>query len=77
MALLCKEHLCQHGYSYEVFYQVDAEDRKVVRSDPSIVYEMHIAILAASNGHILLSTVPNPETTDPVYEIGEILLFIM
>ncbi|XP_034826248.1 neuronal acetylcholine receptor subunit beta-3 [Maniola hyperantus] len=69
MATLCKEHLCQHGYSYEVFYQVNAEDRKMARSDPSIVYEMHIAILAASNGHILLSTVPKPDITDPVYEI--------
>ncbi|XP_039750263.1 5-hydroxytryptamine receptor 3B-like [Pararge aegeria] len=69
MASYCKEHLCQHGYSYEVFYQVNAEDRKMVKSDPSIAYEMHIAILAASNGHILLSTVPNPDTSDPVYEI--------
>ncbi|XP_023936039.1 proton-gated ion channel subunit pbo-6 [Bicyclus anynana] len=69
MASLCKEHVCKHGYSYEVFYEVNAEDRKVVRSDPSVVYEMHIAIMAASNGHILLSTVPKPDTSDPVYEI--------
>lgn len=74
VATLCKEHLCQHGYSYEVFYQVNAEDRKMARSDPSIVYEMHIAILAASNGHILLSTVPKPDITDPVYEIGKYYL---
>lgn len=31
---------------------------------------MHIAILAASNGHILLSTVSQPDAADPVYEIG-------
>ncbi|XP_047539209.1 acetylcholine receptor-like protein cup-4 [Vanessa atalanta] len=69
MAMQCKEHICQHGYNYETFYLVDYADRKAVRSDPSIVFEMHIAILAASNGHILLSTVPKPDATDPVYEI--------
>ncbi|XP_049881273.1 neuronal acetylcholine receptor subunit eat-2-like [Pectinophora gossypiella] len=66
MALRCKEHLCQHGYSYETFYEVDAVDR---RKTKEAAFEMHLAILASSNGHILLSTIPHPEASDPVYEI--------
>lgn len=69
MAKQCKEHLSQHGYSYDTFYRVDYQDRKDLRSDPSIVFEMHLAILAASNGHILLSSVSRPDASDPVYEI--------
>ncbi|XP_047510600.1 neuronal acetylcholine receptor subunit eat-2 [Pieris napi] len=68
MALRCKEYLCQHGYSYKNYFFTEAYDRKLVKSDSSIVFEMHLAILAASNGHILLSSVPAP-TTEPVYEI--------
>lgn len=71
MAKQCKEHLSQHGYSYDTFYRVDYQDRKDLRSDPSIVFEMHLAILAASNGHILLSSVSRPDASDPVYEIGK------
>ncbi|CAH2098231.1 unnamed protein product [Euphydryas editha] len=69
MAKQCKEHLSQHGYSYDTFYRVDDVDRRDIRSDPSIVFEMHLAILAASNGHILLSSVSRPDASDPVYEI--------
>ncbi|CAG9568628.1 unnamed protein product [Danaus chrysippus] len=69
VAMQCKEHLCQHGYNYETYYLVESDQRKIVRSDPSITFEMHIAILAASNGHILLSTVSQPDAADPVYEI--------
>ncbi|XP_026316151.1 uncharacterized protein LOC113227440 [Hyposmocoma kahamanoa] len=67
MALRCKEHQCLHGYSYETFYKLDAEARKP--QTPGAVFEMHLAILASSNGHILLSTLPFPDPNDPVYEI--------
>lgn len=67
----CKEHLCQHGYFYEIFYTVNSEDRKMMKSDPSIVFEMHLAILAASNGHILLSPVAKPDSSVSVYEFGK------
>ncbi|CAG4968585.1 unnamed protein product [Parnassius apollo] len=69
MALRCKEHVCQHGYSYETYYRVDSADRRRLKSEPNVAFEMHLAILAASNGHILLSTVPQPTASDPVYEI--------
>ncbi|XP_063630270.1 acetylcholine receptor subunit alpha [Cydia splendana] len=69
MVAKCKEHICKHGYKYETFYKIDAEDREHVISDASVALEMHIAILAANNGHILLSTKANPTVTDPVYEI--------
>ncbi|CAH0715005.1 unnamed protein product, partial [Brenthis ino] len=68
MAVQCKEHICKHGYFYETFYSVNNEERKTMKSDPSIVFEMHLAILAASNAHILLSPVPKPDATVPVYE---------
>ncbi|XP_048004263.1 acetylcholine receptor subunit alpha [Leguminivora glycinivorella] len=69
MVAKCKEHICKHGYKYETFYKIDAEDREHVKSDASVALEMHIAILAANNGHILLSTKANPTVKDPVYEI--------
>ncbi|CAK1547717.1 unnamed protein product [Leptosia nina] len=68
MAMRCKEYLCQHGYSYKTYFRTDAVDRKQAKTDSSVVFEMHLAILAASNGHILLSSVPSP-SSDPVYEI--------
>ncbi|XP_028178846.1 neuronal acetylcholine receptor subunit alpha-5 [Ostrinia furnacalis] len=68
MATHCKEHICQRGYSYDTYYSVDAEDRKNYNSD-GVTFEMHIAIQAGSNGHILLSSVAYPDHNDPVYEI--------
>ncbi|XP_041971419.1 neuronal acetylcholine receptor subunit alpha-5 [Aricia agestis] len=67
MALRCKEHLCKHGYSYETFYHVDTLAKK--SKSPEVLLEMHIAILAASNGHILLSTNSKVDASEPVYEI--------
>ncbi|CAH2058205.1 unnamed protein product, partial [Iphiclides podalirius] len=69
MALRCKEHISQRGYNYDTYYRVDAADRRRLKTDPDVAFEMHLAILAASNGHILLSTVPQPTVSDPVYEI--------
>ncbi|XP_072946372.1 uncharacterized protein NtR [Epargyreus clarus] len=69
MAKRCKEHLSQHGYSYETYYHIDSEDLRKFKKSPDVVLELHLAILAASNGHILLSTVPLPASSDPVYEI--------
>lgn len=69
MAMNCKEHICKHGYSYETFYRVNDRDRSMLTSNPDTAYEMHIAIQASSNGHILLSEVANPTFTDSVYEI--------
>lgn len=68
-AMRCKEHICRHGYSYETFYRVDANEMRSINVDPHSVFEMHIAIQAASNGHIVLSEIPNPGVSDPVYEI--------
>ncbi|CAG9792361.1 unnamed protein product [Diatraea saccharalis] len=65
----CKEHLCQKGYNYDQFYQVDADDAKYTKSKNNLLLEMHIAIQAVNNGHILLSTVPFPTMNDSVYEI--------
>ncbi|XP_073960973.1 neuronal acetylcholine receptor subunit NtR [Choristoneura fumiferana] len=65
----CKEHTCRHGYKYETFYRIYSEDRRPIKMDANVSIEMHIAILAANNGHILLSTAANPNTTMPVYEI--------
>ncbi|KPI97751.1 Neuronal acetylcholine receptor subunit non-alpha-2 [Papilio xuthus] len=69
MALRCKEHICKHGYVYETYYRVDSSDRRHLKMEAELLFEMHLAILAGSNGHILLSTVPQPSTNDPVYEI--------
>ncbi|KPJ14879.1 putative chitinase 2 [Papilio machaon] len=69
MALRCKEHICRHGYVYETYYRVDSVDRRHLKIEAELIFEMHLAILAGSNGHILLSTVPQPSTNDPVYEI--------
>ncbi|CAG9792362.1 unnamed protein product [Diatraea saccharalis] len=69
MAMQCKEHLCQKGYNYDQFYQVDADDAKYTKSKNNLLLEMHIAIQAVNNGHILLSTVPFPTMNDSVYEI--------
>ncbi|XP_045507163.1 neuronal acetylcholine receptor subunit beta-3 [Colias croceus] len=65
----CREYTCQHGYLYETFFRADSEEYRREKSDESLVFEMHIAILGASNGHILLSTVAFPQASDPVYEI--------
>lgn len=74
----CKEHICQHGYSYETFYKIDEENLShatVKKGDTDITYfEMHIAIQAASNGHILFSAVEQPGPIDPVYEIGKLVV---
>ncbi|XP_068624197.1 neuronal acetylcholine receptor subunit non-alpha-2-like [Battus philenor] len=69
IAKRCREHICQHGYSYDTYYRVDSSDRRRLKSEPELAFEMHLAILASSNGHILLSTVAQPTTSDPVYEI--------
>ncbi|XP_030034139.2 neuronal acetylcholine receptor subunit alpha-3 [Manduca sexta] len=69
MALHCKEHICQHGYNYEVFYRIGDEELKRVKSDKQVGLEMHIAIQAVSNGLILLSEAPNPRPNEDVYEI--------
>ncbi|XP_059056222.1 neuronal acetylcholine receptor subunit beta-2-like [Achroia grisella] len=66
-ATRCKEHISQHGYSYDTFYQIQSDMR--ASSDPNKMFEMHLAIQATSNGHILLSPVKRPSATDPVYEI--------
>ncbi|XP_037967189.2 5-hydroxytryptamine receptor 3A isoform X3 [Plutella xylostella] len=68
MASRCKEHTCRHGYKYETYYLADASSRQAALRE-GVAFEMHLAVLAASNGHILLSSVPQPETGDPVYEI--------
>lgn len=67
MAAQCKEHICQQGYRYDVFYRVNSKHQKIASE---IEFDMHIAILASSNGHILLSPDKNPGIEDAVYEIG-------
>ncbi|XP_075986064.1 neuronal acetylcholine receptor subunit NtR [Anticarsia gemmatalis] len=71
MAQSCKEHICRNGYLYNTIYSVDSEELTEIRkdSDGDVVFEMHIAIQAMSNGHILLSPVAKPGYSDPVYEI--------
>lgn len=69
MARSCKEYICRDGYSYPKMYSVDSEELKQIKKDSNIAFEMHIAIQAMSNGHILLSSVPKPGYSDPVYEI--------
>ncbi|CAH2986935.1 unnamed protein product [Chilo suppressalis] len=69
MAMQCKEHFCQEGYSYSQFYEVDSEDTKHSTSTTDYLLEMHIAIQAVNNGHILLSSKPYPTINDSVYEI--------
>ncbi|XP_050668890.1 neuronal acetylcholine receptor subunit alpha-5-like isoform X1 [Leptidea sinapis] len=68
-ALHCKEYQCIYGYTYKTYFKVSGLQRRRNTSDPSVIFELHLAILAASNGHILLSTVPMPTANDPVYEI--------
>ncbi|CAD0205834.1 unnamed protein product [Chrysodeixis includens] len=68
MAQACKEHICQDGYSYNTFYSVDDENMKQITKNSDISFEMHIGIQAVNNGHILLSPVPRPGDSDPVYE---------
>ncbi|KAM3962178.1 uncharacterized protein ACR2FA_003674 [Aphomia sociella] len=64
----CKEHVSQHGYSYETFYLIQSDAK--TNSDPDkVAFEMHLAIQAVSNGHILLSPIYRPGPHDPVYEI--------
>ncbi|KAJ2937554.1 hypothetical protein O0L34_g18638 [Tuta absoluta] len=67
MATRCKEHICTHGYAYDKFYEVFEGDG--IHSNNESVFEMHLAILASSNGHILLSNTPAPEPNEEVYEI--------
>lgn len=67
MASRCKEHISQHGYSYDTFYEIQTDTRAT--KDPDKSFEMHLAIQASSNGHILLSPVSRPGSADPVYEI--------
>lgn len=69
MAHRCKEHICQHGYRYETYYRTDAEELKETNKELNVIFDMHIAIQASSNGHILLSPVLNPTPFDDVYEI--------
>ncbi|KAJ2938716.1 hypothetical protein O0L34_g3326 [Tuta absoluta] len=67
MATRCKEHICTHGYAYDKFYEVFEGDG--IHNNNESVFEMHLAILASSNGHILLSNTPAPEPNEEVYEI--------
>ncbi|KAI5644633.1 farnesoic acid 0-methyl transferase domain-containing protein [Phthorimaea operculella] len=67
MATRCKEHICTHGYAYDKFYEVFEGDG--IHNNNESVFEMHLAILASSNGHILLSNTPAPEANEEVYEI--------
>ncbi|KAJ0171834.1 hypothetical protein K1T71_012597 [Dendrolimus kikuchii] len=69
MAHRCKEHNSQHGYRYETYYRTDSKDLRATNKGLNVIFEMHIAIQASSNGHILLSPVPNPSHIDDVYEI--------
>lgn len=69
VASKCKKHISKHGYSYEEFYAASTQNQKPDQKT-GIVFELHLAILAPSNGHILLSAVPKPSLLDPVYEIG-------
>ncbi|KAL4713770.1 hypothetical protein ACJJTC_004301 [Scirpophaga incertulas] len=69
MATQCKEHVCQNGYSYDTFYSIYAEDTENMKFSGPVHLEMHIAIQGINNGHILLSPIPFPNHTDPVYEI--------
>ncbi|XP_013190974.1 acetylcholine receptor subunit alpha-type unc-38 [Amyelois transitella] len=66
MSAKCKQHICRFGYNYDTYYRIDSNDRKP--TDPKVAFEMHIAIQAASNGHILLSPVEHPSFSDSVYE---------
>ncbi|XP_026735502.1 neuronal acetylcholine receptor subunit alpha-5-like [Trichoplusia ni] len=68
MAQACKEHICQDGYSYNTFYSVDDENMKEITKNTEMAFEMHLGIQAVNNGHILLSPVPRPGDSDPVYE---------
>ncbi|GBP51557.1 hypothetical protein EVAR_34443_1 [Eumeta japonica] len=65
VAAQCKEHISRNGYNYDTFYRVDPGSRKL---EPGLDFEMHLAILAGSNGHILLSSKMKPSIYDPVYE---------
>ncbi|XP_053620310.1 acetylcholine receptor subunit alpha-type unc-38-like isoform X2 [Plodia interpunctella] len=67
MAAKCKQHICRNGYIYDNYYRIENNVWKP--SDPNVSFEMHIAIQAASNGHILLSPVEHAGFSDPVYEI--------
>ncbi|XP_050554351.1 uncharacterized protein LOC118279296 isoform X4 [Spodoptera frugiperda] len=69
MAQQCKEHICQDGYNYKIFYSVDTDNLKALSKDSDTAFEMHLGIQATSNGHILLSPVQKPGYSDPVYEI--------
>ncbi|KOB73493.1 Uncharacterized protein OBRU01_11052, partial [Operophtera brumata] len=55
----CSEYISQHGYLYENFYEIDDALRHTKHHNTeagSEYLEMHLAIQAASNGHILPNT---------------------
>lgn len=65
VALQCKSYTCTKGYSYEDYFKVTGGHKT-----PGIKFEMHIAIKAENNGHILLASSKYLRTNDPVYEIS-------
>jgi hypothetical protein len=69
VAAHCKESR-QTGYVYNNFYAMNADDTKKAIFAPNVAFEMHIAIQASSNGHILLSPDSFPYHNTSVYEIG-------
>ncbi|XP_077298141.1 acetylcholine receptor subunit alpha-L1-like [Arctopsyche grandis] len=64
IASQCKSYTCTKGYSYEDYFKVTGGHKS-----PGIKFEIHIAIKAENNGHILLASSKYLRTNDPVYEI--------
>lgn len=62
----CKK-LFTYGYGYRQFFHVSQSS--VHQVSEGAVLNMRFWVKARSNAHVLLSTSPSPEETDPVYEL--------
>lgn len=57
-------HYSRSEGSYRVFYEITE-----LSFDTNLTIDLHFSVLALSDAHVLLSTSPFVQKTDPVYEI--------
>ncbi|CAK1547718.1 unnamed protein product [Leptosia nina] len=68
MAKQCKGFIKKTKHTYGPFYMVASEEIRKFKSDSTIDFEMHFAIMGPSDGHILLSD--EAKQTNGSYEIA-------
>ncbi|XP_044740026.1 acetylcholine receptor subunit alpha-like [Chrysoperla carnea] len=61
----CKKLITNHGYGYKNFYEIT----ELENHSPRYILDLHFAVQAARDAHILLTPSPDVTINDPVYEI--------